>query len=572
MTELTPGKPKRPSDVFRSDAVPSMEDVRCRAGTSLEGRNREDTLSAFRRAGEALRIDWAAVPATPNRVRTLLTARSASELGFTESRWANIRSLINGAVKRFGPSRRDLSANVPLSTSWEDLIKAVPGRHHRDGVRKLGRYCSAMQIAPDSVTGEVLRQFYDALCAEELTGDPRRKLKHTIAIWNICQKSTPGWPDFKLGSPFERDTYAVSLGDLPTSAQADIAAWRARLLTPDPFDPTAPRYALEAVSVDGMQALLLRVMGAMVAQGAIEGDQITDLKTVVEDIVRVKAALRFLLDRNGDKTSDNVAKHCAAIVRVAEHYCHLPAEHIKALKQMHHRLTPPRPSGMRASNREKLRPFDDPKNVRKLLAFPAEEATRGRRNKNAYRATKCFERAVACALLIEVCLRGASLRTLQISTDLTWNGARCYLSIPAERVKNDQALDFELSLETSALLKEYLITYRPRLPGSEGDYLFPNGNGGPRSHGALFTSLMDRIYKMTGLTVNPHLFRHIIAKIVIEEDPGLAFALSRHLGHKSMNTTMGAYLGTEGRAVSRKIDGALRAVRTKTGGPNAGAS
>ena len=59
--------------------------------------------------------------------------------------------------------------------------------------------------------------------------------------------------------------------------------------------------------------------------------------------------------------------------------------------------------------------------------------------------------------------------------------------------------------------------------------------------------------------MNPHLFRHATAKIVIERDPGLAFVLSRHLGHKTINMTMQAYLGTEGRAAARSIDRVIKA-------------
>lgn len=58
--------------------------------------------------------------------------------------------------------------------------------------------------------------------------------------------------------------------------------------------------------------------------------------------------------------------------------------------------------------------------------------------------------------------------------------------------------------------------------------------------------------------MNPHLFRHAVAKIVVERDPGLAMVVSRHLGHKRFDTTMMSYLSSEGRASSRNIDKILR--------------
>jgi integrase len=60
--------------------------------------------------------------------------------------------------------------------------------------------------------------------------------------------------------------------------------------------------------------------------------------------------------------------------------------------------------------------------------------------------------------------------------------------------------------------------------------------------------------KHVGLELGPHLFRHIIAKIVVEREPGLINDVSRMLGHKSVNTTYGVYLGTETPAASRRIN------------------
>ena len=166
---------------------------------------------------------------------------------------------------------------------------------------------------------------------------------------------------------------------------------------------------------------------------------------------------------------------------------------------------------------------------------------------------------MAVSLLIATCLRIQNLRTIRFDTDLSRSGGRCFLSIPGERVKNGMNLDFELPADTVALIDEYLRNHRPRLPGVEGSYLFPGQDGGPRPHTTLSQDIVTSLRKRAGLTMNPHLFRHAIAKIVIERDPGLAFVLSRHLGHKTINMTMQAYLGTEGRAAARSIDRVIKA-------------
>ena len=53
----------------------------------------------------------------------------------------------------------------------------------------------------------------------------------------------------------------------------------------------------------------------------------------------------------------------------------------------------------------------------------------------------------------------------------------------------------------------------------------------------------------------------IIAKIIVERDPSMYAAVSRHLGHRSMSTTLASYLGTETAAASRKLNQLLREAR-----------
>ena len=74
-------------------------------------------------------------------------------------------------------------------------------------------------------------------------------------------------------------------------------------------------------------------------------------------------------------------------------------------------------------------------------------------------------------------------------------------------------------------------------------------------------SLGRALKEHAGITVSPHLYRHIIAKIVVEKRPELALDVSRRLGHKSLQTTYQSYLGTEGPAASRRINDLLKTAR-----------
>ena len=91
--------------------------------------------------------------------------------------------------------------------------------------------------------------------------------------------------------------------------------------------------------------------------------------------------------------------------------------------------------------------------------------------------------------------------------------------------------------------------------------------GDPRSYSAMRDAVSLPLRRHAGIILSPHLYRHIIAKIVAERRPELLHDVSRMLGHKSMRTTYGAYLGTEGPSASRRIGALLR----EAGHPKEGA-
>jgi integrase len=217
---------------------------------------------------------------------------------------------------------------------------------------------------------------------------------------------------------------------------------------------------------------------------------------------------------------------------------------------------------MTLRNRQRLGQFDDSRNVARLLNFPEQEAKRAQVQKNRLRAAKGMERAVAVDLLIHCALRIGSLRTLEL-TDFTWlNSGLAVLVVPGERNKTNRPLEFELNAKVTARLKRYIAEFRSRLPEADGPYLFPGSNGGPRSKTAMADAIR-RGMRRAGLEMNPHLFRHFLGKIITEADPGAYIAVSRVLGHSTLNTTMGHYLGTESKAAGRHVDRLLDEAKAK---------
>ena len=122
-------------------------------------------------------------------------------------------------------------------------------------------------------------------------------------------------------------------------------------------------------------------------------------------------------------------------------------------------------------------------------------------------------------------------------------------------------LKLALPPETEALFDRFVADHRPIWPGMKVRISSPARTAARSRTTPCAHALIDPIRKHTGLDITPHILRHASAKILVDEDPTLIAAVSQMLGHKSINTTIQNYLGTQSRAAGRKLAGVLRGVR-----------
>jgi site-specific recombinase XerD len=131
------------------------------------------------------------------------------------------------------------------------------------------------------------------------------------------------------------------------------------------------------------------------------------------------------------------------------------------------------------------------------------------------------------------------------------------LVIPAEEVKNGQMLEFELPAESTRLLKLYVKDYRPRLTTSANSWLFPGRGDACKTPAVLGRQISDVVFAETGLLIHPHLFRHIAAKLFLDQHPGQYEVMRRVLNHRAMHTTVNFYAGGESISAARHFDNAI---------------
>jgi len=523
---------------------------------SLAGIALRDTSSAFRFLDAQCGVDLATTLARPEEVRRIFAGLSPARLGIGDKRFANIRSLIGAAVKRFGMRRTWITREIPLNYVWQDLMESVTDRQHRWGLSRLACYCTVKGIAPAQVNVETLLGLHAAIESEALSKDPRNLLKHIIAVRNMCCRRVPSWPGSPLSSPFKTEPFMMPLEAFPETFQQEAAAFEARMPNPDPLDPKAPVRVLRSATLQSYRYTFRRAASVLVRGGHADPDSITGLHILFEG-ENFKEALRPFLPEDG-QASGYARKIATQLIAVARHHLRLDEAHLDKLEAVARQLKPKNEGGMGKRNRERLAQFDDEAVTQRLLSFPGEERARALRLNHPFRRAKGMERVLAISLLIFTGIRVKNLRQLRLDGNIRRSGRRVFLRFVEDETKTHAALELELAPETTALLEEFLAEGRGLLPGAESSWLFPGPSGGARSYSAMREAVSRPPRKHAGIELSPHLYRHIIAKIVAERAPENLHHVSRMLAQKSMRTTYTAYLGTEGLAASRRISDLLR--------------
>ena len=136
-----------------------------------------------------------------------------------------------------------------------------------------------------------------------------------------------------------------------------------------------------------------------------------------------------------------------------------------------------------------------------------------------------------------------------------------HLVIPEHEVKNDVAIELPLPPHVVELLDTYLTRYRGRISPGASPWLFPNDEGQCRNIAGFGRAIGEFIYNETGIRMNPHLFRHLCAKIHREANPNDFESIRRLLGHTRLETTVRFYACLTTKEAFKRYDGMLDGIR-----------
>ena len=530
---------------------------------SLSLVRKRDLQSSLRVAAAALQLPLAQAVADPEWLRRRLATVAPARLNLAKKTWANILAnlkaalVLAGVVKHVGRGRH-------LNGEWGKLWEQLKDPNLKLSLTRFVTFCSREGVCPSDVSDETVSEFALVLRRSSLRKDPDLALYYLTRCWNKASISVSGWPTQLVTVPKRRIVFKVDDELLPSSFQCDLARYLSVMACANPLADNAPPRPLSPVSLAQYRRQILRFFGELVSCGMV-AETIVNLGVMVRP-ENVEKGLRAMLDRKGGRTSQTIYGMAYMLKTIAKHYVQLPADDIAKLDVLCRRLKV-RQVGMTEKNRKRLRQFDDEGQAARILNLPAEllaEARQGKRSPK--RCAMLVEVALAVELLLMTALRIKNLAELHLDRNIEFSRATrdrvCHLVVASHQVKNGQHLEFELDVETTALLQMFVEKYRPLLVSTSSRWLFGRRDADqPVSTTVLSQRISKTIRDRTGLEVNPHLFRSLGGKLYLDRHPGGFEVVRRLLGHTNMSTTLKAYTGLESTSAAKHFDQTIRSLR-----------
>jgi integrase len=541
-------RPSLSQDPGAESAGPSLNDVLALIPSlSVSKQARLNMASAVRTLGRILDRDLGLVPIHAPTLRRLIANASPGALGLSSTRWRNVRSGINRAIRLSGLSVNIAPERVPLTEAWEAVAVMAPDHARRSCLRRFGRFCCSLQITPGEVDDEIVQQFFDYLDLNQLSKIPDRIVKEMIRIWNRFVATEPSASIPQLATRTVNNSYTFSWEQLPQALHADAQAFKQASLHPDPFaDDTPPQPVRPATAVQ-RDRMLRRLASAEILSG-VDPSCLQSLADLMSP-EPLKRGLQFFMDRNGGEPNQHVSDMLLLALGIARHWASLPEDSIRQIEVWTRKLKISR-QGMTEKNRERLRQFTSDDVIRTFLNLPDKIMEDARRRPVDTRSAIKAQTAIAIAILSVAPLRLNNLRCLDRRTHFrhafSVDDRQFQLVIPAAEVKNNQDLEFPIPARVMELIETYMRVYQPLLTnGHPSSLLFPGRSGGPKHDTALRRNITDTVYKEIGLRMNPHLFRHVCALLFLKVNPGQYESVRQLLGHKNIQTTIEFYASFE---------------------------
>jgi integrase len=536
---------------FADPTLPTFADLleRLKGDRKLPKAKRQNWMWALKTVMRAAATDPAKVIVHPQFVRTLMQRAAPESIGLTRASWNNARSLLGKILEWAGLAKMPAHYLAPFAPAWAALRVSVlaGGNALRDQVDRLAHYCSAQGIDPDDVDDEVLMAFHSALTDESIVKNPYAIYRRTAKAWNDFAERIPGWPQQQLVVPSRRARFTYDWETFPASLKEDVETYCERALGLRLDDDHFTRAQRPATVVARRWQLL--ALATAIAKSGVAPETLTGLPALLQPETAA-AGLQYLVDRNSGKSGTQISQIADFLPTLARRL-DMSDKILARLRKMAAKLKVTQ-RGMSERNREALRAFDEQDAVEALVNLPSQVVDDVLKSgRKTYREAKLIQTALLIELLLNAPARIQNAASIEIGrhlVDVSIRGERrVHLRFPAHEVKNSVELDFPLMPETVDVLDQYVAVWHPILCKRQASpFLFPGDRPSrPKVKSALSVQIKQLVFTRTHLAMTAHRFRHVVAKIFLDRNPGQYEVIRQLLGHKDITTTITSYCGAE---------------------------
>jgi hypothetical protein len=536
---------------FSDPSIPSMKWLRDTIASryGMAHQRRMDMVSAINMIEKWCNQPLSMTPANAAYLRQFFKSFHHIHVGISKRRVGNVKSLVLAAMREAGLSTKLAPYHCALTDEWQALYDQMHDKYHRSALSRLMRYCSAGGISPAAMSDCVAADYLEALEAESLIKDPRTNHQTVCRVWNQCVDTIDTWPDIRLTVPrFEERIYAISDDLINPALLAKIDEYGTFLQGDNLFDGLSKPF--RPSSIKSMHGNVRRYISALHHSG-FDVASISTLKDMVE-FETFKIAMKWLWVRNGNKTSRSIGEIAWVIRCIAVKHLkcddEISEQYNEALSSLRVQST-----GLSTKNRSAMQQFDDRGVAMRFLSHP-DELWRLAGKESGKKAQLLIQIAIATEILMFAPMRIKNLSGLRIDRHFAWIDGRLHINLPRDEVKNDTPLHYVLPQGTSDRVRSYIDEWRSMFLPEANPYLFPGRNNKPKDVSCLRRQITVYLFNHTGITLTPHQFRHVAAKLLLDARPGHYEVVRKVLGHKNLSTTYEHYAGAETQAAVELYD------------------
>ena len=531
---------------------------------NLTEQRRVDMCSALRTLARYAGLPVTDLRLEPSKASAILASGTAATFNISTGRLANLRTLIRAVLGRYGLV---VPRDLPIAPEWKAVLHRLDDKNRR-GLTTFARFCTSLGVTPQAVSEETIADFADYLARHTLNRRPRKAAGDVRREWNRAARTLSDWPGRVLVAVRNPDDYQLALIAFVQSFQMEAAV----------FNAGAAHRSLGGAGLSGTLSPAARLLrggakprrkrtlktradhlrwaaSALVASGT-PITEITGLRCLVDPIDNAWAILNFLLDRNGGKPSAASMHVHEVLVMIAKHHLRLDRAVVETLKAAGPQVRVAY-KGMTEKNHRTLLALT-PERMERLLRLPdiLMRAADSFRGTAPHHALALALRATAIGLLLYLPLRLENVIHLRPADHLVRPAPgklATALSFPAEDTKTSADLLFHVDAALARRLEHWMRVYRPMLPAAGCPYLFPSvkGDGTAITPQALREAIKQVTADHVGVRLSPHQFRHLAAKVHLDNHPGDYESIRQLLGHAHRSTAMTHYAGLTGLAASR---------------------